>query len=181
MLKRIMLSIIIVMGLIALTLPLPPAIKAAVEKYTHQGRAESGNVVEGLRLYLKVERDTVRPGESILLKIELKNTSKRTLIVKDTSIQYDYRLDVRNQSGQEVSLTDKGQQLKDMLSHWEEISAKFTEIEPQKSKEYTLDITGLYDFKSGETYLITAGRLVGRKDNQGKLKVTSNTIRIKVV
>jgi hypothetical protein len=181
MLKRIVLLITILPVLMTLALPLQPAINAAVEKNTHQDRAEGGRVVEGFQLYLTAERETILPGEVVLLKIRLKNFTREAVFVKDASTRYDYRPDVRNQSGQEAPLTEKGRQLKDILSHWEEISAKFPKIEPKKSKEYTLDITELYDFKRGETYLITVSRMVGRKDNQGKLKVTSNTIRIKVV
>lgn len=181
MLKRIMLSRIILLVLMTLALPLQPTITAAAEKNTHQDRAEGGRVVEGFQLYLTVERETILPGEIVLLKIRLKNVTRQSVFVTDRATRYDYSPNVRYQSGQEAPLTEKGKQLKDMFNRVLEIGVKFPKIEPKKSKEYTLDITELYDFKRGETYLITVSRMVGRKDNQGKLKVTSNTVRIKVV
>lgn len=154
--------------------------KSGVKKNIYQNKVVGGSVVEGFQLYLSTQKDTFALNDAILLEIELKNTTKQTLFVKDTSTQYDYEVEARNETQQEVSLTEKGKQLKEMLSNWQEISARFPKIEPEKTLRYTLDISGLYQFKPGETYLITVGRKVGKKDNTGKLKIMSNTIRIKI-
>ena len=127
---------------------------------------------------IKMDRTTVARGDQIVLKIELKNVSKQPLAVKDTIARRDFELDVRSDSGKHAALTDKGRQMKELDAKWEQISAKFHKIRPGEKVEYTLDISGLYEFKPGSIHSITVYRSIASDSGQPRRETVSNTIRL---
>lgn len=160
----------------------PQSVTTAKEKKNVRQQQRGGRTItEGFQLSLQAEKGVMGAGDAVILKLALKNASQQTLSVKDQATWYDYEVDVRDEFGQKVTLTEKGKQLRELREKWQGLGYIFRKIEPQESVKYTIDITGLYEFKAGRTYFITVSRKVQKREGQGTATVTSNTIEIKTI
>jgi hypothetical protein len=140
---------------------------------------EWGKVTEGFRLSAKLEKRQVGPGEPILLKLSIRNATKRVLHLEETSPEKEYKIDVRNERGENAQLTKQGQLLQDNSENDFKVLA--VSIGPKQEREDTIEINRLHDMTARDTYAITVRRKVPKQDHTGWTEVVSNTVKVKVV
>ena len=167
----------------------PPKIKGQGPTNIEQA-SKGGVVTEGFQLFIQPEKDVVRGEEPIQLKLQLKNTTEKVLLVKEIAAWYDYVLNVRTESGQNVPFTELGQKIDMMLrgtgdkvrrSIRNEPSTIYTWLKPGEELTDSIDVTELYKITTEGTYFITVKRSVYSLDGKSLAEVISNTIRVEVV
>lgn len=125
------------------------------------------------RLSLSVEMDQV--SRSILLKWSLKNESKVDAQVSAIRPLADYQIEITNEQGKRISLTEKGLQellLASFISHRGSVK-----LRPGEELKDQLNISDMYEMKAGNRYSITIRRTVP-KQGGGWSKVVSNKVKV---
>jgi len=137
-----------------------------------------GTVCEGFQLSTRVERETIHPGEPIVLTLLLKNTTKGRLYLSSSGPEKDFLIVVRRADGQTVQVTEYGRNL---LLNRGVIYARFSvKADPGEVLKYDLELNKQYDLSSGGTFFVTVRRDIRTRNRKAMTQVASNTIRIVV-
>lgn len=117
------------------------------------------------------------PGKPIVLTVELKNISKRSLPMFRTNVLYDYTIRVRDGNGREVGLTEFGaRRVRDAGAYF---SREQFDLAPESRIEDVIDINGMYNLTAPGRYHVSFTRLVPMPDGKGWMEITSNVVEVK--
>lgn len=154
-----------------------PTVSACPSAETHV--SETGASRVGLRFVASLAKSAVSRDEPITLKLVLTNNTKKEIIVVESNILVDYKIDVRDQRGTRVLPTPEG---KDLLfrSQWGGRRVSVT-IAPGESKTDTLQVNKIYAMTNPGSYTITASRRALRQVGKPWIELTSNEVKVMVI
>ncbi len=132
---------------------------------------------KNFKLIAQLKKDLFKPGEPIILKVILKNISKKTHTIVVSGPERDYDIIVKDNKGAIVPLTKYGKRLMDNKGEFRAIGKK---IKSQKEIQINLLINRIYDMTISGTYSIKVERFVLEQNRKKFAKVISNTVKIKV-
>jgi hypothetical protein len=139
---------------------------------------EDGIPAGGFRLSATVNTQQFVSGEPILLKVSLSNTTNETLHILGTIFQLSCEVEVRNEGGELVSLTEEGKRLE--RHRGIDISLGRIFIGAGKEWTETLQVNRLYEMVAAGEYRIVVRRGVpGRVLHQPV--TVSNTVVLRVI
>ena len=131
----------------------------------------------GFRLSARSEKELVKAGKPVVLKLSLTNAGRKALIVYETSDETDYKLSVKDEKGESVHLTEYGEKL---LSSAEQLRRIKVEVKPGEEMQDSIRVSSLYRMAAGGTYFITATRQFFRRNGEPG-EVMSNEVKITVM
>jgi hypothetical protein len=134
-------------------------------------------IAGGFCLSATIDKHQFVSGEPILLKVSLSNATDHTLHILGTILQLDYEVDVRNESGERVSLTEEGKRAE--RTRRIDISLGRIFLDAGESRQETIQVNRLYDMVGVGKYSIVVrrgvpGRVIGQP------VVSSNTVTLSV-
>ena len=138
-----------------------------------------GPISEGYQLSASVAKDRVAPGEPIVLKLVLRNTTPTTLYLTEVGVEKEYKVKVKDERGEDVPLTKHGKLLRNTELTYFMMAG--LAVGPGQEREDSLRVSDLHDMGVGGTYSITVKRMVPKRDGKGNAEVTSNTLKVRVV
>jgi len=134
---------------------------------------------KGLRLAMKIEKATFAPGEQIAITVVARNDSEERLFVIDTyHPEWDTKLDVKEEAGGKVALTEDGERLTKNIAIFRDIRV---EINPGDELQKDFVINKLFDMTAPATYSITVKRSFCFSGTNVFMVATSNTVKVTVV
>jgi hypothetical protein len=110
-----------------------------------------------LQLTATADPPSVRPGETLTLKLLVKNVTQKTMTVVDNGVYNDYELVVTDASGKEPPKTEFGRSLAEEATA---VRSTTRDIEPGEVIQAALEITRIYDLKMPGVYYVRADREV---------------------
>lgn len=132
---------------------------------------------EGLQLVVKTKKATFTTGEPILLSVFARNNGAKPLFIVDTyHPEWDTRFDVRNESEQNVALTEDGKRLTKTIAIYRQVRI---EIHPAEEVQEEFVISKLFEMAPG-TYAITVKRSFCFTGTDVFMVATSNTVKVTV-
>jgi hypothetical protein len=134
---------------------------------------------EKLEISTQVDNDKTafKIGEVIVINLTVKNNDDVELFVHQSCATLDYKLTVKDEYGQLVSLTKEGQR---RTNRYEMICpSKKVQIEPGKSKQDNINLTQLYDLSATGKYYVSVNRSA-RKGEYEWINLESDVIEIVV-
>lgn len=157
----------------------------------NSARAQSGGthanpstkVSPRAQLAARIEPASVKAGSPITVLLSLKNGSRDTIRVQDTSVEQDYEILVVDGSGTEAMRTDLGKHLMQEEKHFRAILVL---IKSGDEVEAAVDITKIYDLKEPKTYYVRVMRTLlpesdDKIDPRVVERVVSNPVAFTVV
>jgi hypothetical protein len=132
-----------------------------------------------LKITAQVDKDKTafKIGEVIVINLTVKNNDDVELFVHQSCATLDYKLTVKDEYGQLVSLTKEGQR---RTNRYEMICpSKKVQIEPGKSKQDNINLTQLYDLSATGKYYVSVNRSA-RKGEYEWINLESDVIQIVV-
>lgn len=141
---------------------------------------EWGKLSEGFRLSAHLESVQVKVNQPVLLRLTIKNVTRKDLEVREVLPRREYEIEVKNSFGENVPLTPFGHQLSET---WKGVTFRETDIKvgPGVERRDTVDIAKLRDLSVPGTYYVTAIRRVKKRSGKGWGEVVSNTVRVTIV
>jgi hypothetical protein len=132
-----------------------------------------------LKITAQVDKDKTafKVGEVIVISLTVKNNDDVELFVLQSCATLDYKLTVKDEYGQLVSLTKEGQRRTTRSEIY--CSYKTVKIEPGKSKQDNINLTQLYDLSAKGKYYISANRSAQKGEYEG-INLESDVIEIVV-
>lgn len=115
-------------------------------------------------------------GDHIPLGLTVTNNSSMEIYVVESYAERDYKIEVKNEIGQDIPLTKIGKRLTDPATPVWRI--KKVKIDPGKSIQSNIDIAALYDMSVAGVYSISISRTAKKAD--GKLIRAATNIQIAV-
>ncbi|CAN5691625.1 hypothetical protein BH20ACI4_BH20ACI4_23110 [soil metagenome] len=116
-------------------------------------------------------------GEPITLILTIENNSDTELYFIESNTSRDYKIDIKNEQGEKVSLTKNGQRLTSRsTSVWRN---KLVKLEPGKARQAKINIAHLYEMSAKGKYYISVSRMA-RKGESEFIKLESEMIEIVV-
>jgi len=114
-----------------------------------------------------------------LLRLTIKNVTRKDLEVREALPHREYEIDVRNSRGERVPLTNFGRQLLETSG----VGFRETDIMvgPGEGRQDSVDIAKLCDLSVPGTYYVKAIRRVKKRTLRGWGEVVSNAVRITIV
>lgn len=140
-----------------------------------------GDVSAGFQLMAHADKEQVNRGDAISIKITIKNSSREVLRLIETSAEKDYRIDIENQYGQQISLTEYGRHIRKLANEGTDFRLVGVKLKPGEKRENVVDVSKLYDLTVPGTYRITVKRTVQAKGREGTAEVVSNKIEINTI
>jgi hypothetical protein len=138
----------------------------------------AGTPSEGFQLSAKLDQEKLKVGEPVLLKLSLKNITKKDLVVVETSADQDYEIEVTNEHGTRAPLTEKGRRLtQGMRIYTKVISVK---VASGQEQQVNINLNEIYDLNAKGVYSITAKRKVPKLDRSGSVELVSNTVKVTI-
>jgi hypothetical protein len=138
-----------------------------------------GKLLEGFRLSAHPWSVQAKVDQPVLLRLTIKNVTKRDLEVREALPRREYEIDVRNSRGETVPLTDFGQQL--LENRWLGFRVRDIKVEPGEERQDTVDIAKLRDLSVPGTYYVKAKRRIKKRNGKGWGEVASNMVRVTIV
>jgi hypothetical protein len=136
-----------------------------------------GAVSEGFELYAQVEPVAYQPGQPVLLKLIIRNSTGMVLTLVETGPEKDYRLIIKDGRGRDVPLTKYGENL---MRNVGTVKREVIKVSPRQELNSILEVHKIYEIAPGNTYFITARRNVFKQNGKGLAEVVSNTVQVKV-
>lgn len=162
-------SVVILLGFLTLLIA-----QVQKEKLNDQNK-----LVQAFELTTQLDEDnkTLKVGEQVLLILTIKNNSDEELFILESSTERDYKIEVKDEGGKIISLTDEGRRLTDPSAPvWRNFKSK---VDPGKSKQSKINLAYLFDMSAKGKYFITAKRLAWKVDGT-RLQSESNIIEVVV-
>jgi hypothetical protein len=124
-------------------------------------------------LTIELEKPAIRPGDSAMLHVQLRNATKRTLELVETFVQRDYELHIVDSDGVEPPLTEYGKGIRRQpIIDFRRFGITLAPGETLKADE---DIARVYSITKPGRYRVAACRVV-----DGLGPVLSNTVSLEV-
>jgi phage FluMu protein gp41 len=137
-----------------------------------------GAASEGFQLSAMMDGIKLKRGEPILLKLTLKNVSQKELFVAESTAEKVYDIDVRDERGELVPLSEKGKRLyREPIMFDGVISVK---VAPGQEQNVTIDLSKIYNVTATGIYSVTARRTVPKLDRSGTAELVSNTVKVTI-
>lgn len=146
-----------------------PAVSLFVQK-------SDGGLSDSFQLSARSEKEMLKSDEPVVLKLNLMNAGRKSLFVYETSDETDYKLSVKDETGESVPLTEYGERL---LSSAEELRRIKVEVKPGEERQGSIQVSKIYRMVAGNTYFITAKRQFFRRNGR-PAEVVSNEVKIQV-
>jgi hypothetical protein len=146
-----------------------PAVSPFVQK-------SDGGLSDSVQLSARPEKELIKSGEPVVLKLNLMNAGRKSLFVYETSDESDYKLSVKDEKGESVPLTEYGERL---LSSAEELRRIKVEMKPGEERQVSIRVSKIYRMAAGSTYFITAKRQFFRRNGRSA-EVISNEVKLQV-
>lgn len=135
-------------------------------------------MVRGPLLSARTEKANFSPGEPILCRVEATNNSRKVIVLVDTyHPEWDYKLDVRNEAGEKVTLTKDGERLMRNISIYKSVSV---EIFPGEAVHADFVINKLFEMTTAGTYSIRVERTFFTPDTQAYTVAKSNIVKVEI-
>jgi len=124
-----------------------------------------------------MEKKEFRVDEPLILKLSMRNVTRKALLAFESNPETDYLLDVTDVAGKPVALTEYGRQI---LSRAEEVRLVTFTLQPGEKRLSVVWVNKLFAVRSPGTYYITAKRRVpGTPTDFRKLiNISSNKLRV---
>ena len=151
----------------------------AVTNQRRKSLEKSGRVTEGFQLSAKAENERIKSGGSALLRVRIKNVTKKDLYLAEVGVAKDYAVRVSSDSRRTIPFTEFGKNLQ--TSRNDVYMNLSLTIKPGEEREDVLDISKIYDMKTPGNYWIVLERKVGKLEGKGAAQAESNTVHIEVV
>lgn len=136
-----------------------------------------GEESEGFQLSARLEKQEVSIGEAIRLKLTIRNTADKERPLTETYPEDEYKLEIKNKSGERPPLTEAGQLIRTNEGTYTSITG--LRFAPGQEQQSTIRVDTLYDLTVPGIYLITARRGVSKLDNiKAGAEVVSNTVTL---
>lgn len=141
-----------------------------------------GLISEGFLLYAELEKPVVAPGQPVVLRLSLMNTTDKNLDLSLGDPEQDYWIDLKNARGERLSDVVDRFVVKDASGFtWPKSSDKVVlPLEPGKKHTYEYPISKIFNLSALGEYHITASRKVYRLDGVGYADVVSDTVILTV-
>jgi hypothetical protein len=135
-----------------------------------------GTPSEGFQLSARLDQEKLKLGEPVLLKLSLKNITRKDLNVVETSADQDYEIEVVDEHGTHAPLTEKGRR----LTQYPRIYTKVVSVKVAAGQEQQvyINLNEIHDLNAKGIYSITAKRKVPKLDRSGSVDVVSNTVKL---
>jgi hypothetical protein len=131
----------------------------------------------GFRLIIQPEKPLCRLDESVRIDILVTNLTEGALRIPEHDTITDFELIVKNERGQNVPLTEFGQRALRLTDFGRSTGQT---IDSKGAVKYSIDVSRLYKIDVAGLYTLTARREFQVSANSAKLKLISNTIRIRI-
>jgi hypothetical protein len=134
---------------------------------------------EALQLVVSTEKSSFSVGEPILLTVTSRNNGRKVLVLENTfHAEWDYKLDVRNEAGESVALTEEGRRLTKNNSIY---ASTNIDLHPGEEVQKDFVITKLFEMTTPGKYSISVNRQFWIPDLDVYRPATSNTVKITIV
>lgn len=178
--NRSLLTITLMIGI--LILAVPSSIQGQKLQEKKSSSAVWGKSSGGFQLSVWAKKESFSHDEPIWTHISLKNVFSKTVMIEQTDPWYDYSIEIQDEAGKKVPLTEEGKKLKskakdDLVVRHMPIYLAHGEVVNDR-----LMINSIFDMKTGGTYSVTVRRKVHKYNKKwlGVVEVISNIITIKV-
>jgi hypothetical protein len=158
------------------------AVLAGVNRMTlHKGEVISEMAVSnnstGFQFSAVLEQKQVEIDQPVNLKFSIKNVAKESRFILESNPETDYRLEVKDERGNSMPLTEYGKQI---LSTAEEVRLVIVKMKPGEEIEDTIQVNRIVKMIAPGTYYITAKRRVPKTPhNRDRLVyISSNTVMV---
>ena len=111
----------------------------------------AGKEFEGLQFEAKASAPAAKPDEAMTLSVALHNCGKEPILVKKWKGESDYEILIRDATGREVPLTEKG---KKFFETGDQLDTR--ELKPGEAINATLPLSELFDLKTPGQYTVLA-------------------------
>jgi hypothetical protein len=127
---------------------------------------------------VSTEKESFTAGEPIVLAVSARNNGSKVLVLENTyHPEWDYKLDVRTEAGETVSLTEEGRHLvKDIAIY----ASTNVDIHPGQEIEKDFLISKLFEMTTSGTYSITVKRQFFVPDLDVYRTAISNTVKVTI-
>lgn len=122
----------------------------------------------------QVSSNERRPGR---LVIKIKNISPAQLFIEDTMPELDFPLNVIDEAGQPVSLTEEAKKyafLRDPVGYIHVGRIRSVKLYPDEIYEKEIDVSRLYELKPGHTYTVRVKTALGPSRDHARHAVDRN-------
>ena len=131
---------------------------------------------EGFQLLAKVERVPTDSGDSLVLKLTMKNVTTETLRLIKTVPEKLYQVTVTNDRGEPLPLTEYGKRRREAVP-----GARIVlRVGPGEEVQQEIPLDKMYDLTGKGTYSLTVKRNVLKRQGEGFAEVVSNTVKFTV-
>lgn len=131
----------------------------------------------GINLTLQLEGSIVKSGEPVTVALTVENNSPLAIVLGESSVVRDFKIEVKNENGKAVHLTKDGLRLTDPSAPvWRN---RIVKLEPGKSRESKINLAYLYEMSNKGKYYISAVRGVRKTDGKS-IRLQSNTVQVEV-
>jgi hypothetical protein len=155
----------------------PPQQGVRAQRVSSASDVESA-IVKGLQMSIKAERESFKPGEPIVLKVSVKNTTPLVLYLPDTAHpEWDYKFVVKNERGEDVPLTIEGKRLVEDVAILRKTGV---EMKPGAEVKAEFRLNKLFAMTTPGLYTLTVRHGAWENANRVSTTITSNTIRVRV-
>lgn len=141
----------------------------SIRVVSSRGKAEA-------RLRLRAKKELQDSSQVWVLMLSIQNTSQWPLFAQETYSARDYMFDVKDESGDKVSLSEAGKRAVLNDSIYKNVGM---EIPPGGSLNDKVYLNELYDLSVPGNYVVTASRKLMRKDGS-EFEIKSNTIKLEI-
>jgi hypothetical protein len=138
----------------------------------------SGAPSEGFRLSAMLGQEKLKLGEPLLLKLSLKNITKKELYVVETTADQDYEIEVTDEHGTRGTLTGKGRRLMQGIKVFTKVIS--VKVAPGQEQQVDIKLDEIYNLSAKGTYSVTAKRMIPKLDRNGSVEIVSNTVKVTI-
>lgn len=130
-------------------------ITAQLQELSLKLQAENSNEVE-ITGQFSNGTNIIKSGEPVTLILTVKNESAMPIFFADSFASKDFRITVRNERGEIISLTEYGKRMKNRTS----FSYRRVNLESGKTRESKMGLDKVFDITVRGKYFLTASRAV---------------------
>jgi len=141
---------------------------------------EWGTICEGFQLAVQTERQIFNPGEPVWLNVYLRNTSNNSASAFNSVPWMDYIIDIRNERGDKVSLTEEAKVLEQKQKDDRPIGFREMRLLPGQMFSDRLLLNKLYTINARGIYSVLVKRKIPKRYKKGWTEVTANVVKVTI-